>query len=299
VSKQEPLVHLFIGSSAWTRGVAREMTRVLLDGKDDPLNPIVITEEQVKADPGLLHTELTTVPMFGNRPVVWIREAGTAALKQIESLVSDPEPSGMGVLVAECEALPPGSSLAQMRQARLSVRAEPSRGPADVVLNLASEMGIRLDTEAVAVLLELTGGDRGLLVAEVRKLADYAVGQAEALTGEDVIAVCADVSLASIDQVIAAALHGHTEALIGELSRARETGASSQQISAALVQRLFRELRSRGNRGSDLSDEAMTLLAKETFQLVRDSRSSVSFDAEAAERLLIRMAVANARGRGR
>lgn len=280
--------------------MAQELIRTLLDGKDDPLNPVLVSDEQLRAEPALMLTELTTVPMFGTLPVVWIRDAGSTALKQIEALLEEKLPSPIGVLVAECEALPAGSALSQQtRQGRLSIRLEPSRGPAEVVLDLAADAGVRLDTEAVSVLVELTGGDRGLLSSEVRKLADYAVGQSEPLTGDDVIAICADASLASVDQVIGAALLGHTETLVGELSRARETGASSQQIAAGLVQRLFRELRSRGSRGGDLSDEAMASLAKETFQLVRDSRSSVGFDSEAAERLLIRLAVANARGRGR
>jgi DNA polymerase-3 subunit delta len=272
-----------------------------LVGTADPLNPVMLTEDQLRADPVALVTELSTVPMFGGRPVVWIRAGGSLVCRQIEEILDGDLPEGAGVLVAEVESLPPQSTLAGRRgDRRLAMIVEPVLSPEEIVAGCASRHGVRLDPQAIECLLELTAADRGLIDGEMEKLASFAgPGAVDPIGPETVITLCGDAGLVSADAMVATAGMGDTSGLGGALMRGRESGATGHQIAAGVIQRLFRELRSQtertGRYSGGMTGDDLSALAKDVFELVRDTRLLSGLDREVGERFLLRMAASRSR----
>jgi len=294
------LIHLFVGSAGWSRRAAAELVGSLVVNAVS-LIPVVLTEDLVRADPSALLTEISTIPMFGGRPVVWVRAGGPLVCRQIAEILDGHLPDGAGVLVAEVESVPTQSTLAGRRgDRRLSLVIEPVVAPREIVLGLASRHGLKLETEATECLLELTGGDPGLIDVELEKLAAY-VGpdSSDAIDVETIVTLCGDAGLVSADAMVAAAGAGEVTGLGTALLRGRESGATGHQIASGVVQRLFRELRFQtdrnGRHGGGMARDDLSEMAREIFELVRETRLSSGLDREFGERFLLRMAASRAR----
>jgi DNA polymerase III subunit delta len=294
------VIHLFVGSPPWSRPVAEKLVASLV-GEPNPLNPVMLSEDQLRADPSALLTEISTVPMFGDRPVVWVRAGGGVLCRQVEDLLDASLPEGAGVLVAEIEALPAQSTLTgRRRDGRLSVTMEPALAPADIVAGFAAAHGLRLDAGAVDRLLELCGGERGLAESELSKLAAYAGPEStSAITAETILALCGDASQITAEDMVATALAGGASQVGLALLRSRESGATGHQLASGVVQRVFRDLRVRPDRSGrpapGMAGEDLAVLALEVFDMIRDTRLSSGFDQEIAERFLLKMAISRAR----
>ncbi|MFO1088898.1 MAG: hypothetical protein U1E46_04875 [Hyphomicrobiales bacterium] len=268
------------------------MLKEILGSNVTPLNPVQLTEDQLRNDPALLDTEVNTIPMFGDRPVILVRQAGLLALRQIESLIADGRITDTGAILAEGEPTPAVVQAAQkLKSARVEILTEPVRSAATVLHDTLKRFGLDLEQEARDALFDLTAEDAGLIEAEVEKLAFYAGGRTT-LTVQDVRDVCVDAGSPTVEELLDTALAGNLSGLPRAMSRARESGANPQQVAVFLVQRLFRSLRA-GQGGAHLAP-----LSELAFQLVRDTRSGSDLDEEYVERALIRLAVQNRRAIG-
>ena len=293
---QGPAIHVLIGSAAWSRAAAERLVCSFAP-KDDPLNPVNLTEEQLRADPGRLLAELSAIPMFGGQAVVRVRGAGSVLCRLVEDILDSGLPEGAGVLIAEMEALPAQSELADRRRdPRLTITREPAIAPEALAGELAADRGIRLEQDAIDLLVELTGGDRGVMASELDKLSSLAMTQAGAIDAATVVALCGDAGLVSIESMVEAALTGDMARLEAALVRGREAGTTGHQIASGVIARLFRDLRSRtvGGHGG-MAGHDLALLARDIFDVQRDVRLSPGFDPEIAERLLLRFAAARSR----
>jgi hypothetical protein len=161
---------------------------------------------------------------------------------------------------------------------------------------LAADRGLRLDPAVVEVLIELTGGDRGMLTSELDKLASFSGSQGEDISADTIIAVCGDAGLVSVEGMVAEALAGNIDELGMALIRGRESGTTGHQIASGVVARLFRDLRFRGGDAhAGMAGHHLALLVRDIFEMQRDTRLASGFDVEIAERLLLRFAAGGAR----
>jgi DNA polymerase-3 subunit delta len=286
-------IHVLIGSAAWSRAAAEKLVSSLVP-KDDLLNPVSLTEDQLRADPDRLFAELSAIPMFGGRAVVWVRGAGSFLCRLVEDILESKLPAGAGVLIAEMEALPAQSELSNRgRDPRLMITREPAIAPEALASQLAADRRIGLEPDAIDLLIELTGGDRGVMASELDKLSSLSMTQAGPIGAATVMALCGDAGFVSIESIVDGALSGDAARLEAALVRGRESGTTGHQIASGVIARLFRDLRSRNVAGQGgMAGYDLAQLARDIFEMQRDTRLKPGFDLEIVERLLLRFATA-------
>ncbi len=207
-------------------------------GLDDPFAVSRMDGGELERDPGRLIDEARTVPMFGGRRLIWIRNsaASKAMSDALRTLCDAPPPETL--ILLEAGDLKKGVALRSLVEGSTSAVAIPcfiddAGGIDSVIDDVMKEAGLAIDPDARALLRRFLGGDRLATRREVEKLALYAMGQ-PAVTVVDVQMLSGDVSGRSIDEVVDAVLAGNIE----EFDRGFARIATSQvQTLVAAMQR--------------------------------------------------------------
>jgi DNA polymerase-3 subunit delta len=143
-------------------------------------------------------TELSTIPMLGDRQIFTIGEIQSLQLAQIEKIIdilTPPDASRIVILTSPSARMPrKGSKTLRFLESE-AVAVEFSRLPALAstrkIKAIAREHGVEIEPEAMAMLVELGGGNMGGIVSEMNKLIDY-VGKGGTIKKEDVTAATSD-----------------------------------------------------------------------------------------------------------
>ncbi len=246
LSRPDPLVRLVLVYGP-DRGLASERTQRFAAGAgfalDDPFSVIRIDAADLDRDPGRLIDEASTVPMFADRRLVWVRNAMNqkSFVQDVEALAKST--SGSGVVLIEAGDLKKGSALRSAVESAGAGMALPCyvdegralEGLIDEELRAA---GLSIDLEARSVLKAGLGGDRLASRAELTKLVTYMHGKST-VTLDDVIAATGDVSSASADKVIEALMTGDADGLEQAFSRLASSGGQIQTILAAALRQFM------------------------------------------------------------
>lgn len=210
------------------RGLVTETSAAiaaLFDGSDDPFSVVKLDAATVTSEAGRLVDEARTVSMFGGRRLVFVRDgAGRNLSPALAPLLA--EPSSDAVVLVEAGDLKRGTGL--RKEAEASRAAVAIYCPADTVRDLermideeAASLGLTVEADARAALIERLGGDRAASRGEVAKACLHAYGN-EALTLADVDAVVGDVSVNEMAEAVDAAFLGdraRLDALLRKLLR--------------------------------------------------------------------------------
>jgi len=203
---------------------------------DDAFSTSKLDGTELDRAPGRLLDEARTIPMFGGRRLIWVRNAG--ASKQLgdalKLLCQEPPPET--IVLVEAGDLKKGAPLRSaveqaVRGMAIPCYADDARGIDGVIDSVMAEMNIGIDTDARALLRRSLGGDRLASRREVEKLALYALGR-EKITAEDVRELSGDVSGRSTDDVVDAALSGNLEEFDRSFARLAATGQAASVVSA-------------------------------------------------------------------
>src|SRR5690606_24378174 len=183
---------------------------------DDPFCVVRLDASDIEQQPGRLVDEAHTVPMFAERRLVWVRDAGgqKALTAQVEALANDP-PADSIVLV-EAGDLKKGAALRSAvekaaRAMALPCYADDPRGIDAVIDDELARAGLKITLEARQLLKAGLGGDRLATRGELEKLTLYCAGKEE-VTAEDVRTMVGDVSGLAADDVV-------DSVLLGDLAR--------------------------------------------------------------------------------
>jgi DNA polymerase-3 subunit delta len=247
---------------------------------DDPFNPVIIADQALTADPGMLADEIAAIPMFGGRRVVWVRDAGQGLAKAMEPLLDH---AASGLVVAESGPLAKSAKLRQLFErssAALAVALydDAAKDYDGLIAEVLSKAGLELADHASHHLKDLLGTDRRLARSELDKLALFAHGRRQ-IDVTDIDAVCGDTASATLDEALDRAFEGETIAAARALARLAAAGESGTRILSAAIQALAALDRFRAEIDSGGSLD----------QVLRTARPPVFFQRQASLRRQLRL----------
>lgn len=181
---------------------------------DDPFSVVKLDAADLDNDDGRLLTEARTIPMFSDRRLLWVRNAGVqkSLAEDVKVLVT--EPPRDAIVLIEAGDLKKGAGLRAIVEGAdnamaLPCYADEGRDIDTVIDDELKKAGLSMDMDARQFLRRNLGGDRLASRGEIEKLILYAHGH-ERITLEDVRATSGDVSGLSFDDAVDALLEGRT-----------------------------------------------------------------------------------------
>ncbi|WP_417771544.1 DNA polymerase III subunit delta [Stappia sp.] len=224
-------------------GLVSERARMLVDaasgGVDDPFSLVKLDGGDVVSDPARLIDEVMTVPLFGGRRVVWVRDgAGRNLSPAVDPLLGAIDPQTAFVVI-EAGDLKKGVGLrkkveSDRKAVAIACYADAERDLERVIDLELREAGLSISREARQALMGLLGADRLASRGEVRKLCLYAHGR-ERIEAADVEAIIGDASAFAVDELIDAAALGDLVTLDHGLERLEATGQRVDVIAGSAL----------------------------------------------------------------
>jgi len=219
---------------------AQAIVRASVDNPDDPFSLVRLEGDDLSANPYRLVEEANTIPMFGGRRAVWVKNLGRFnPVPAIEALLNSPSSDCRVVIEAgDLRRNAPLRSLCERARnaAAIPCYADAERDIARLIDEEMKQAGLAIAADARAALAPFLGADRQATRNELRKLALYAHG-AGRVTLDDVLAVVADASALARDSVVDGAFAGKPGDVDLHFAKARAAGtAPGVIVSAALRQ---------------------------------------------------------------
>jgi DNA polymerase-3 subunit delta len=222
-----------------------------------------IDDADLESEPARISIELQTVAMFGGRKIVRATAGRRVNANALKPLVESGNIEGF--LIVEAGNLRPDEALRALFEksagaAAIACFPDEARDLEAMAGAILRDAGLRLTSEAKALLLSRLGADRALSRAEMEKLALYARGKA-LIEEEDVELAVGDTAELALDRIVLAAGAGRTRDAVTECDRIVAAGESAQAVIAAVQRHFLRlhRLRSAHEAGRSL-EEAMRLL---------------------------------------
>jgi len=193
----------------------------------DPANPAGLerlTGEQIMADPQALVAAASGFSMFGGQVIVRVDGVDDRAAPALAALLEG-VPGNPVIIVAG--GLKKTSALLALASKNNEIAVIEARAPDAAQLQaqireMAIEMGLRCDRAAAATLVEVTGGDRGLLRRELEKLAlylDAAPDREQPLEMPAVAAIAAGIDSYDHSGLVMSAITGQAADVVSRLSQ--------------------------------------------------------------------------------
>ena len=240
---------LFYGpDQGLVRERAGELVARVAGDAADPFRVAELSATQLKDDPALLADEAAALSLSGGRRVLRLRETADGHAPALAELLAGPGPASF--LVLEAGDLAKRSPLRKVFEAARNAAAiacflDDAKALGRVVVEALSSHGLAVEPEALAYLISHMGGDRGVTRQELEKLALY-MGASGPDTGvrrvaiEDVLAVIADSSALSLEDLIFALGDGDRAAIDRGFARALLEGNEEITILHAAARHLMR-----------------------------------------------------------
>ncbi len=208
----------------------------------------------VVADPSRLIDEALTIPLFGGRRVIWVKDCGGKNMvPAVDPLLK--EAGQIALVVLEAGDLKKTAAFRKQIETHKTATAVPcyQDGTRDVDRLIDEEArlaGLSVSREARHALHELLGADRLASRGELRKLCLYAHGK-ERIETSDITAIMGDASAFAMDELIDAAATGDLATVDHGLERLEAAGSSIDQIANATLRHflLLHRLRAMHDRG--------------------------------------------------
>lgn len=214
------------------RGLVSERARTFAQKTglplDDPFSVVRLEAGEAERDSGRLLDEARTVPMFSDRRLLWLRNAGAQKGLADDVKVLLAEPPRDAIVLIEAGDLKKGAPLRAAVEAAgaamaLPCYADDGRDLDALIDRELGRAGITMTLEARQALRRNLGGDRLASVGEIEKLALYALGKGE-IALDDVRALAGDVSGQSFDDAVDAMLEGRVAEFDAAFTRQCQAG---------------------------------------------------------------------------
>ncbi len=212
---------------------------------DDPFAVLRLGQADIADQPDRLMTEARTISMFGDKRLIWLRNAGNdkSMTETITALCEDP-PVDCKLLI-EAGDLKKGAALRRIVEQSNAAMAVPcyadSGRTVDLLIDeMLTSSGMSMGLEARQTLKETLGGDRLASRGELEKLRFYCHGK-KTIETDDVLASAGDVSALSQDHVVDSVLLGDVRNYDVSYKRLIASGVSPF-LSLAAMMRQFQML---------------------------------------------------------
>ncbi len=191
LDKPDPACRLYLlygPDESGSRAIAARIDKAL--GAD--AERIDLAAAALRADPALLADEAASISMFGGTRHIRIDPAGDEIIEAIEALLE--APSGSNPVVAVAGNLRKDSKLLKLALAHASAMAAANYVPEgrkadDVAVEIARELGLRLNGDVARAIVAATGADRALMARELEKLALFVDATPEEPRAADIAAL--------------------------------------------------------------------------------------------------------------
>lgn len=225
------------------RGLVSERARLFAAktglSPDDPFSVVRLDAAEIEQQPGRLVDEARMVPMFSDRRLVWVRNAGAhkSLAEDVKALAGDPPRDA--IVLIEAGDLKKGAGLRAAVEAAgtamaLPCYADEARGVDAVIDEELQKAGMTITLDARQALRRSLGGDRLASRGEVEKLVLYARGQTQ-VTIDDVNLSIGDVAGLSVDEVVDSVLEGKLDLFETSFSRLAASGNQIFPILSAMM----------------------------------------------------------------
>ena len=209
---------------------------------DDPFSVVRLDASEAERDQGRLLDEARTVPMFSNRRLLWVRNAGAqkSIADDVKALSADPPRDA--IVLIEAGDLKKGAALRSAVEGSAIAMALPCYGDEDrdidsVIDDELGKTGMGIAMEARGALRRNLGGDRLATRGEIAKLALYAHGKRD-IELVDVLALTGDVSDLSVDDAVDAMLDGKIDDFDQTFTRQALGGSQAYLVLAAAIRQM-------------------------------------------------------------
>jgi DNA polymerase-3 subunit delta len=210
---------------------------------EDPFSVVRLDATEIEQAPGRLIDEARTVPMFSDRRLIWVRNAGAQKALVEDMKVLAQQPPRDAVILIEAGDLKKGSALRAAVEASehamaLPCYADEGKGVDGLIDEELQKAGLSVALDARQALKRSLGGDRLASRGELEKLVLYAADRKQ-VTLDDVKLMIGDVAGLSLDDVIDAVLEGRAADFDIALVRLAGAGggqAASQVLGSAIRQ---------------------------------------------------------------
>ncbi|MER9836604.1 DNA polymerase III subunit delta [Mesorhizobium sp. M0145] len=209
---------------------------------DDPFSVVRLDGSEVDRDEGRLLDEARTVPMFSERRLLWVRNAGAQKALADDVKALTVEPARDAIILIEAGDLKKGVGLRAVVEAAdnamaLPCYADEARDIDTVIDDELRKAGMSMTLEARQALRRNLGGDRLASRGEIEKLVLYAHGQAE-IGLDDVKATSGDVSGLSFDAAVDALLEGRIADFDTAFTRHCQSGGQPFLVLSSAMRQL-------------------------------------------------------------
>ena len=228
------------------RGLVAERARAYANRTglplDDPFSVVRLDASEADRDEGRLIDEARTVPMFSDRRLLWVRNAGSQKRLADDVKLLVAEPPRDAILLIEAGELKKGVGLRSVVEGARNAMALPCYGDEDrdidaVIDEELTRAKLTMTLEARQALRRNLGGDRLASRGEIEKIVLYAHGAGE-IGLDDIHAMTGDVSGQSLDDAVDALLEGRIAAFDTIFTRYCQDGGGQafQALAAAMRQ---------------------------------------------------------------
>ncbi len=227
------------------RGAA--LGKKIVEDLNDAFQVTSLSDTDVKNDPAALANAVGSLSLMGGDRLVRLRPAADGVTKHVEAAIADLAPveeTDVWVII-EGGDLGPRSSLRKLFEkskthVALPCYADDARALEDLIRSVVKEHGLSLAPDAMAMLTERLGGDRGLTRQELEKLCLY-VGPDEAngeITGEHVVEIVVGSGEARLDALIDAVTSGNMRNADKEFGKALSGGMAPVGVIRMLTNQM-------------------------------------------------------------
>ena len=215
---------------------SRAIARAWVDDPDDPFQLTRMDGDEFSGVPSRLIEEANTLGLFGENRAVWLRVGTKQVLSLVEPILAV---KAEHPVVIQAGDLPPRHALrTAIERSSFSVSiacyVDEERDLPRVIDAALGSHGLKVTSDAKALLVGLLGADRLLTRQELDKLALYCLGRGT-VTVDDVEAIMTDASGLTTDMVIDAVFLGKGDDADGFLQRSFREGEDGGVLASALL----------------------------------------------------------------
>lgn len=209
----------------------------LAGNSDDPFAAVRLDATAVTQDPARLVDEARTVSLFGGRRLIHVRDGASKNLAPaVAPLLAEPPTDA--IVIVEAGDLRRGTGLRKQVEDHASAAAVycPPDGEKELARMIDEEvagLGLSMDADARALLVENLGADRAASRAEVLKVALHALDGSGIVSVADVEAVASDIAVSAMSEAVEAAFMGQRGTADALITRLMAESAPSSLLMVA------------------------------------------------------------------
>jgi DNA polymerase-3 subunit delta len=228
---------------------------------------------------------MSALSLLGDARLIRVRlsheRPGAAIAKILKSLDARPDTCAARLII-EAGDMTPRSAVRKAFEAAKNFAAIPCYADtqaslATLVKNELSDIGIRIEGEAIDAFVPLLEGDRRLARGEIEKLAlykGYGKEEGAVVSVDDIKAIAAGAGSAGLDDIVLDALNGKPAAADSSFRRAMESKTTAPAVLFALQRHLTRLHQAAClMRVGQSADEAMGALRPPVFMMQKSDFS--------------------------